>query len=337
MNDAAMHDRSDSAHMIVGCVAYAADGSRLPDIAFEQVSDVLARNDGSYVWVGLYEPDEALMKQMQGEFGLHELAVEDAHSAHQRPKIEAYGDALFIVVKTAQAVCGHVEFGETHLFLGPRYLVTIRHGASMSHAPARQRCERNASMMALGPSYPLYATLDFIVDNYMPVVHDFRSELDKLEQDIFAEDYRRQTIQALYDLKQELTALKMAVTPMQDILGQLQRLQPPTVHEDVRVYLRDVSDHVARVNEATDTMREMLTAAMSVNLALVTVAQGEVVKRLAGWAGLLAVPTLMASWYGMNFRNMPELDGRYSYAILIAVTATVCAALYRVLRKARWL
>lgn len=322
---------------VIACVVYAADGSRIGEIDFEKVSDVLARDDGSYVWVGLHEPDEALMKQMQEEFGLHDLAVEDAHNAHQRPKIEAYGESVFIVVKTAQADQSHVEFGETHVFLGPRYLVTIRHGASVTHTPARQRCERNTKMMALGPSYPLYATLDFIVDNYMPVVHAFQAELDTLEKDIFAEDYRRDTIQSLYDLKQELTALKMAVSPMQDILAQIQRLPPGLLHDEVRVYFRDVSDHVGRVNEATDVMREMLTAAMGVNLALVTVAQGEVVKRLAGWAGLLAVPTLMASWYGMNFHNMPELSGTYSYYILIGMTIFVCIILYKVLRRARWL
>ena len=328
---------TDHGSMVVACVAYAADGTRLPEITFEEVSDVLARDDGSYVWVGLYEPDEPLMKQMQEEFGLHDLAVEDAHNAHQRPKIESYGDSLFIVVKTAQAVKGRVEFGETHVFLGRRYLVTIRHGASLTYTPARQRCERETRMMSLGPSYPLYAMLDFVVDNYMPVVHDFQQELDELEKDIFAEDYRRDTIQELYNLKQELTSLKMAVSPMQDILSQLQRLPPPMVHDEVRVYFRDVSDHIARVNEATEIMREMLTAAMGVNLALVTVAQGEIVKRLAGWAGLLAVPTLMASWYGMNFHNMPELAGHYSYYILISLTIVVCIVLYFALKRARWL
>ncbi len=332
-----MNDLPNSEQMIVACVAYAANGSRLPDITFEQISEVLARDDGSYVWVGLYEPDEPLMKKLQEEFGLHDLAVEDAHNAHQRPKIEIYGESLFIVIKTAQAVKGRVEFGETHVFLGKRYLVTIRHGASLTYAPARMRCERDQNMMAMGPSYPLYAMLDFVVDNYMPVVSDFQSELDTLEKDVFAEDYRRETIQELYNLKQELTSLKMAVSPLQDILNQLHRFHPDLIHDGVRVYFRDVFDHVARVNEATDMMREMLTAAMGVNLALVTVAQGEIVKRLAGWAGLLAVPTLMASWYGMNFHNMPELNGRYSYAILISVTLVVCAILYIALKRARWL
>ncbi len=338
-----MDDIQTSAHpahadqMVVNCVAYATDGHRLPDIEFEQISDVLARDDGSFVWIGLYEPDEALMEKLQEEFGLHDLAVEDAHSAHQRPKIEIYGDSLFVVIKTAQAVKSCVQFGETHLFLGKRYLVSIRHGASLSYSPARARCERDPEMMALGPSFPLYAMLDFIVDNYMPVINDFQGELDKLEKDIFAEAYRRETIEQLYNLKQELTTLRLAVSPLQDILNQLQRFHPNLIHEDVRVYFRDVFDHVVRVNEATDTMREMLTAAMGVNLALVTVAQGEIVKRLAGWAGLLAVPTLMASWYGMNFHNMPELNGRYSYSILIGLTLFVCAILFIALKRARWL
>lgn len=329
--------RGEQTGSVVACVAYAANGQRLPPIAFAQVSDVLARDDGSFVWVGLHEPDEATMKQMQEEFGLHDLAVEDAHAAHQRPKVEAYGESQFIVVKTAQAVQGHVEFGETHIFLGKRYLVTIRHGASLTHAHARNRCERETAMMAHGPSFALYATLDFIVDNYMPVVHDFQHELERLEKDLFAEDYRPHVIRELYELKHELTALKMAVSPMQDVINQIQRLPAPLVRDEVRIYFRDVSDHVARVNEATDIMREMLTAAMSVNLAVVTVAQGETVKRMAGWGALLAVPTLMASWYGMNFQDMPELHGRYSYHILIGVAALVCVALYVGLRKIRWL
>ncbi len=332
-----MHEEASPQGKVMACVAYAANGARLPEISFAQVSDVLARDDGSFVWVGLYEPDEAMMRQLQEEFGLHELAAEDAHAAHQRPKIESYGDSHFIAVKTAQADKGRVAFGETHIFLGARYLVTIRHGASLTYAPARARCERAQQMMALGPSFPLYATLDFIVDNFMPVVQAFQSELDELEKDIFAEDYSRATIQKLYDLKQELTSLKLAVSPMQDILIQIQRLPAPLVHDDVRVYFRDVSDHVARVNEATETMREMLTAAMTVNLALVTVAQGESVKRIAGWGALLAVPTLMASWYGMNFHNMPELDGRYSYFLLTLAAAIACVILYVALKRMRWL
>ncbi|HBD19095.1 MAG TPA: magnesium transporter [Arenimonas sp.] len=336
-DDAGMENaQKPSPACVVNCVRYGRDGARR-DITLDEISDVLAVDDGSFVWVGLYEPEESLLDKLQEEFDLHDLAIEDAHHAHQRPKIEAYGNSLFIAVHTAQALEGKVSFGETHLFVGPRYLVTVRHGTSLSYNAVRARCEREPELLAIGPTYGLYAVLDFIVDNYLPIVDDFREKLNALEQDIFAESFSRETVRKLYDLKRELTRLRLAVGPMQDITGQLTRVHTNLVGEEMRLYLRDVYDHTLRVNDATDTLREMLTAAMSVNLALVTVAQGEVVKRLAGWAGLLAAPTLIASWYGMNFRHMPELGGRYSYAVLVGATVAVVAGLFVVLRRAKWI
>jgi magnesium transporter len=323
--------------MIRNLAAYSLEGRRQRDITLEEISDALESKDVGFVWVGLYEPDEPLLMKMQEEFGLHHLAVEDALKAHQRPKIELYGDSLFLVLQTAQVVKGHIEFGETHIFVGPRYLLTVRHGASLPFNPARERCERNPELMKLGPSYGLYAVLDSVVDNYFPIVEEFKEELNELEKDIFAETYRRETIHRLYELKRDLTQLRLAVSPLQDMLNQLMQFHPSLVREEVSLYLRDVYDHVVRVNEATDTMREMLTAAMSVNLALVTVAQGEIVKRLAGWAALLAAPTLLTSWYGMNFVHMPELAGRYSYWIVLAATIAICGGLFALLRRARWL
>ena len=312
---------------VVNSVVYGRDGSRR-DITLDEISDVLEVDDGSFVWVGLFNPGTALLDKLQEEFGLHALAVEDARNAHQRPKIEAYGDSLFVVAHTAQLVDGRIAFGETHVFVGPRYLVTLRHGASLSYAPVRARAEREKELLALGPGYGLYAVLDFIVDNYLPIVDEFRDKLEALEQDIFAEAYRRDTVRKLYDLKRELTRMRLAVSPLQDITGQLTRVHTGLVGEEMRLYYRDVYDH---------TLREMLTAAMSVNLSLVTVAQGEVVKRLAGWAGLLAAPTLIASWYGMNFVHMPELAGRWSYPAVIGATVAVVAVLFVLLRRARWI
>jgi magnesium transporter len=285
----------------------------------------------------MYEPEDTLLDKLQEEFGLHDLAIEDAQHAHQRPKIEAYGESLFVVMHTAQTVETHIRFGETYAFLGKRYLVTVRHGASLSYEPVRARVEREPELLAQGPAYGLYAVIDFVVDHYLPIVTEFRDELNKLEQDIFADTYRRDTIAKLYELKGELTQLRLSVAPMQDILSQLARTPSELIPKEVRPYFRDVLDHALRVNESTDTMREMLTAAMSVNLSLVTIAQGEVVKRLAGWAALLAAPTLIASWYGMNFHNMPELRGRYSYYVLIGIVLLVCTALYRYLKKVQWL
>jgi len=321
---------------VVNCAVYDRQGRRR-DISLDAISDALAVDDGSFVWVGLYEPEDSILDKLQEEFALHDLAIEDAQHAHQRPKLETYGNSVFVAMHTAQVVEDRIRFGETHAFLGPRYLVTVRHGASLSYAPVRARVEREPELLALGPAYALYAVLDFIADNYLPIVSEFRDAMNALEQDIFAETYRRETIVKLYELKRELTQLRLAVAPMQDILAQLTRMHGGLVPEEVRLYFRDVHDHAIRVNESTDTLREMLTAAMSVNLSLVTIAQGEVVKKLAGWAALLAAPTLVASWYGMNFEHMPELAGRYSYFVVIGAMALVCIALYRYLKKVKWL
>lgn len=322
--------------MVVNCVAYSADGRKLRDITIEEISDVLETPD-QWVWVGLREPTEELLEKLQEEFGLHELAVEDAHAAHQRAKIEVYGDSLFIVAHTAQTVNGKIAFGETHVFMGKRYIVTVRHGASLSYAAARRGCEQAPELMTLGPGYSLYAVLDFIVDNFFPIVREFREELQELEEEVFQDTFKRETIRRLYELKKELVTLRLAIAPIQDILNQLVRQYPGLIRDEVRPYFRDVYDHAARINESTDTMREMLTAAISVNLALVGVAQNEVVKRLAGWAALLAAPTLLASWYGMNFHHMPELDQPWAYPAMITVTAGICTTLYWVLKRAKWL
>jgi len=339
MNDsspASGHADSNLPRCVVNCAAYDRDGTRR-DISLDAISDVLAMDDGSFVWVGLYEPGEDILDKLQEEFGLHDLAVEDAHNAHQRPKVEAYGNSLFIAIHTAQTVDSHIRFGETHLFVGPRYLVTVRHGASSSYAPARARMEREPALLMHGPGAALYAVMDMVVDNFTPIVDEFTLALNKLEQHIFADDFRKETVQKLYDLKRELTRLRMAVAPMQDILGQLSRTRGGLVDDEIQLYFRDVLDHAVRINETTDTLREMLTAAVSVNLALVTVRQGEIVKRLGAWAALLAAPTLIASWYGMNFKFMPELQGRWSYWILMGVVTLVCVVLYRMFKRSRWL
>jgi magnesium transporter len=329
-------DKAANVSSVANCAAYGPDGRKIRDITVDEISDFLEQPNG-FVWVGLIEPDEAMLEKLQVEFGLHELAVEDAHSAHQRPKLEAYGDSLFIVAQTAQITDGTIGFGETHIFIGKRYLMTVRHGASLSYVPARRACEQAPTHLALGPSYALYSILDFIVDNYLPIVQDFKQELQELEQEIFSEFANRDVSRRLYDMQRELLTLKLAATPLQDILGQLVRLHPEVIRDAVRPYFRDVQDHVTRVTDAINSMREMLGAAMNVNLSLITVRQNEVVKRLAGWAALLAAPTLLASWYGMNFHGMPEVTSRYGYPIIIGATAAVCIGLFVVLKRAKWL
>lgn len=322
---------------LVACVAYAANGQRLQQtLAIEDIGGVLA-TAGHWIWVGLHEPDEALLARLQAAFGLHELAVEDAHKAHQRAKIDTYGDSLFVVAQTAALEQGEVRAGEVHAFLGRNYLVTIRHGRAPSLTAARRTAEQSPALMALGPSYGLYAVLDCLVDRLLPVVRGFREELQELEEAIFEEDFQPSTIRRLYDLKKELASLRLGVTPLQDLLGQLIRQYPELVRDRVRPYFRDVLDHATRVADAMATLSEMLSAAISVNLSLVTYGQGEIVKRLAGWAALLGAPTLITSWYGMNFAGMRELESRWAYPAVIVFTALTCLLLYRLLRRARWL
>ena len=335
-HDAGMNLSRKNPACVVNCAIYSKDGQR-STIHIEDVSEALEIDDGSFVWIGLYEPDDEVLALLQEEFGLHDLAIEDAQKAHQRPKVEGYGNSLFVVASTAQQVENRIAYGETHIFLGPRYLVTVRHGASLSYAPARTRIEREPEMLALGPPYALYAVLDAIVDNYLPLVNTFKQTLLALEKDIVKETFDRRIVTQLYDLKRELTYMRVAVTPMQDVLSQLMRNPSISFPEEVRLYLRDVHDHSLRTNETIDVLRDMLGTALSVNQALVTLKQGEVVKRLAGWAALLAAPTLVASWYGMNFDVMPELHGTYSYPILIGVVGAVVGGLYIYFKKINWL
>ncbi|HUA80828.1 MAG TPA: magnesium/cobalt transporter CorA [Dyella sp.] len=325
---------SDNA-MIVNCVAYRNDGTRLRDISIDGISEILKESD-TFVWVGLHEPDSALLLKLQEEFDLHDLAVEDAQLAHQRTKIETYGDSLFIVVQTAQLTNGHIAFGETHVFLGKRYLITVRHGASLSYKPARQACEKSPDLLALGPSYGLYSVLDYIVDNLLPIVREFREELEELEKDIFADTFNRHTVRRLYDMQRDLMTLRLAAAPMQDVINQLVRMHPELIPDELRVYFRDVYDHVFRVNESISAMREMLTAAINVNLSLVTFGQNEVMKKLAGWAAMLAAPTLVTSWYGMNFTHMPELTKPWAYPVIMIVVAGLVGTIYLALKRAKW-
>lgn len=321
---------------VITCAAYDRSGKRR-DLTLDQISEVLATDDGSFIWVGLYEPQQDVLLKLQEEFCLHDLAIEDASKAHQRPKLEAYGQSLFLAMHTVQVIDEKIRYGETQAFLGQHYLITVRHGASLSYTPARLRIEREPDLLQLGPAFCLYTVLDFIVDNYLPIIEESRNTLFSLERDIFSETYKGAVVRRLYDLKRELTLMRVAVGPLQDVLNHLVRTQSPLVPEEIRLYMRDVHDHALRVNDGIDTLREMLGTALSVNLSLVTLGQGETVKRLGAWAALLAAPTLITSWYGMNFDNMPELHTRFGYAVVIGVTIVACGVLYGLFKRARWL
>ena len=323
---------------LVNCAEYA-EGRRVGDVYLPDVSDVLGRrNPSHFVWIGLHEPDEALLREVQEEFSLHDLAVEDAHRAHQRPKLEEYGDAIFIVLRTAQRSSdGAIAFGETHLFVGPGYVVSVRHGASVPYVDVRQRCESAPHLLRKGPGFVLYALMDFVVDRYFPIVDELEDELDKLEEEIFGGDYKRETTERIYKLKRDLLGLKRAVSPLIDICNRLTRFDSQLIDAESRPYFRDIYDHVIRINETVDTLRELLNGALEANLSLISIQQNEVTKQLASWAAILAVPTMIAGVYGMNFEFMPELRWRFGYPLVLGFTVTACFLLYRRFKSAGWL
>ena len=322
-------------NMVMKCVAYQ-NGVSIGDVTIEDISEVL-KLENTFVWLGLLEADSELLAKIQEEFGLHDLAIEDACAAHQRPKIEEFGDSLFMVLHTAQLAGDQVKFGETHIFLGPRFLVTVRHGYSQSHSKIRARCEAMPQQLAKGPGFALYTIMDFIVDNYVPVIDGLQERFDVLESAIFKYQPNRQTMEGLYELKRDLMLLEGAITPVIDICNELMRLHSGVIPKEVRVYFRDIADHIKRIDQKIHGMREMLVAAMGVHLTFETVRQNEVVKRLAGWGAILAIPTMVFSWYGMNFRHMPELDWQYSYPVVIGGVALGSLLLYWRLKRAGWL
>jgi magnesium transporter len=308
--------------------------------------------------VGLHEPSETLLRQVQQAFGLHDLAIEDAHRAHQRPKLEQYPDSLFVVLRTAQpaAVAGRpgVAFGETHVFVGRRYVVTVRHGSQRPHAVLRARCEATPALLAQGPGFVLYALMDFLVDQYFPLVAALEEAVAALEEPLIgATDapVSRTTLTAIYRLKRDLLAVKRAVAPLVEVCTRLTRFDLALIPAATRPYFRDVFDHVLRINELVDTLRELLTAAFEVHLSLVSVEENRDTKRLAqvaveqnrdtrrlaAWAAIIAVPTLIAGVYGMNFQLMPELGWWFGYPLALAGMGAACVALYWGFKRSGWL
>ncbi len=322
---------------LVNSVAYA-DGLRIGEVAIPDISEVL-KQPGRFVWVGLHEPDDELLAEIQQEFSLHDLAVEDAARAHQRPKLERYGDSIFVVLRTAHldAATGEIDFGETHLFVGSNYIVSVRHGGSLPYVEVRSRCEANPELMAKGPGYVLYSLMDFIVDQYFPLVDAFEDKLAALEDDIFGQTFTRETTQRIYQLKRDLLEIKRAVAPLVDMCNRIVRADVTLIPDDARVYFRDVYDHTIRINEMVDILRELLTTALEANLSLISVSQNEAMKRLTGWAAIVAVPTMIAGVYGMNFKFMPELDWPFGYPLTMTVMVAACAFLYYKFKRSGWL
>lgn len=319
---------------VVNCAAYA-EGRRVGNVEIGDIGEVLKQAD-RFVWIGLHEPDTDMLKRVQREFGLHDLAIEDAHRAHQRPKLEAYGDTLFIVLRTAQLNEQKIELGETHFFLGGNFIVTVRHGSSLAYTDVRARCESTPHLLQKGPGFALYAIMDAIVDQYFPVIDALEQELSSLEEKIFDEKFRRETTAEIYHLKRQLLDVKRAVSPLIDICNKLMRFDLKLIQEETRPYFRDVYDHTIRINEMIDNARELLTTALEANFSLISISQNDVSKRFAGWAAIIGIPTMVAGVYGMNFKFMPELNYEYGYPIIMTVTFGSCIALYLLFKRSGW-
>lgn len=321
---------------VVNCATYL-DGNRIEDIELQDISEALLV-EKQFVWLGLRDPDEELMGQIKEEFGLHELAIEDAHRAHQRPKIESYGDVYFIVLRNAQMNEEHnkIEFGETHFFIGKNFLISIRHNSSVAYNNVRTRCESTPHLLAKGPGFVLYAVMDFIVDQYFPIIDVLEQRLDKLEGKIFNQKFRNETPAQIYQLKCKLIEVKRAIMPLIDICNQLMRFDSDLIHDEIRPYFRDVYDHAIRINEMVDSVKEQLSSALEANFSVASMAQNEVSKKFAGWAAIIGVPTMIAGVYGMNFAYMPELQWRYGYFAVLGLIVSSCVALYLVFKRSGW-
>jgi len=322
---------------VIDCAAYRG-GVRVATLGIDEIPGALA-DPSLFIWLGLYEPGEALLERVQDAFQLHDLAVEDAHRAHQRPKLDRYGDSIFIVLRTAQFAgpAEELEFGETHLFVGPRYVVTVRHGSLKDHVGLRGRCEGDCDRLALGPGYVLYALLDFVVDHYFPIVEELERQFEVIETDVFDGHSSRETTADLYDFNRKLQSMRRAISPLLDVLQRLERFEGPPIHDSMQVYFRDVHDHLMRIQEMLEGLAEMNRSALAAHLSLLSVAQSDETKRLAAWAAIIAVPTMVAGIYGMNFQFMPELGWRFGYPLVVGSMVLICLVLYRQFKKSGWL
>lgn len=327
---------------VVNCYAYSRKtGQQVDDLELSEVSKALTNNN-QFIWLGLYEPSLQTIAKVQNAFELHELAIEDAFAEHQRAKVENYNnDTIFLVVRTAMLEDNFIRYGTTAIFMGKNYLITIRTGPSNSYAPVRDHYHLRPEKLRMGPIFVLHAILDFIVDNYMPVTDRLGSYLREQERHIFTYEFSKSTLKNLYELKSQLVHMRAVILPVQDICKFFINHQKsdliPAFSNAAKPYFRDVNDHLLRALDAVNGLNEMLSLAMDTYMAMVNMGQNEVVRKLAAWAGILAVPTAVAGIYGMNFDFMPELHWQYSYFVILLLIVTLCSYLYYNFKRMKWL
>ncbi|MFI1833918.1 magnesium and cobalt transport protein CorA [Streptomyces olivaceoviridis] len=337
--------RSPLGSSVVKCVTYQ-DGVRVPGCADLVDAVRLVRKTGEgFVWLGLHEPTDREFAGIAELFDLHPLAVEDAVEAHQRPKLEHYGDTLFAVFKTVcyveheqlTATSEVVDTGEIMVFVGEDFVITVRHGRHGSLGPLREELEAEPHQLAKGPAAVLHAIADHVVDDYLSVTDAVQADIDQVETDVFSENGARLDAGRIYQMKRELLELKRAVVPLGRPVEELATRPIRVVGPEIQTYFRDVLDHLIRAKEQIAAFDELLNSILQAHLAQVTVAQNEDMRKITAWAAVVAVPTMVCGVYGMNFEHMPELHWRFGYPLIMAVTAGACLAVYRGFRRNGWL
>ena len=321
--------------MLINCVAYQ-EGKKLSDIPVEDISDYVVRPD-TFVWVALRDADKEELLKMQEEFSLHELAVEDAMRGNQRPKIEEYGDSLFVVAQTVELDGDELTIGEVDIFVGENYVLSSRRNVTQGFLGVRARAEREPHLLVKGSAFVLYALVDAVVDRYFPVVDMLESELEAIEERIFIPGSQRQNIEHLYVLKRKVMALRHAVAPLMEAVGKLYGGRVPSICIDTQEYFRDVHDHLYRINGTVDTIRDTISTAIQVNLSMVAIEESEVNKRLAAWAAIFAIFTAFAGIWGMNFKAMPELEWHFGYPMALVTMFGIAGYAYYRFRRSGWL
>ena len=321
--------------MIVNCVAYQ-NGQRLTNLPVSEIHSYISHSD-CFVWVALNDATLEELQAMQEEFGLHDLALEDAQHGHQRPKIEEYDGSLFAVLHMIERSGEELNVGEVAIFVGANYVLSVRSRAERGFADVRARCEREPELLSHGAGYVLYALMDAVVDRYFPILDDLETEIENIEDRMFANQNARDNIEALYDLKRKLMILKHATEPMLEASSKLFASRVPRLAMGLQDYFRDVYDHLLRLHQSIDSMRDMVTTAISVAISLISIQETEVTKQLASYGALIAVPTLIAGIYGMNFQHMPEITSPFGYPLALAAMIAIDVYLYFRFRQAKWI
>lgn len=311
------------------------DGQRVREATLTEMG--LALKQGEFVWIGLHDPDEAELRLLASHFHLHPLAVEDALNAHQMPKVEVYGEEVFVVAHTAELADDRIRYGETHIFMGGDYIVTVRHGSARGHAALRAQMEAAPTLLRHGPDYVLHAVLDFIVDGYKPIVEETEDEVLAMEARTLDAFLSRADIRRIFLLRREMLRFRRILGPMGEVASRLEHLDVAGIDTEVRPYFRDVTDHVRRVTTQVEGLRDILSQVFELANLLEQQRQGTITRKLAAWAAILAVPTAVAGIYGMNFQVMPELHWRYGYPMVLTAILALCGFLYWQFKRSGWL